>query len=71
MDSDGPILQPVDNSSYVMINKMSAENRKQIELTDNLLKNSALNVIIEKESGINNMCKSHYEGEGVISFLNL
>lgn len=52
MDSDGTTLQSVDNSSFVMIKKMSAENRKQIELTDNLLKNSALNVIIDKVSKV-------------------
>jgi len=50
MDPEGGTLQSLDNSSYMMVEKMFAENRKQIELTDNLLKNSALNVIIDKVS---------------------
>lgn len=53
MESEVGTFQSLDNSSYMMIKKMSAENRKQIELTDSLLKNSALNVIVDKVSLIN------------------
>lgn len=43
-------FHPQDSSSYLMIKKMSAENEKQIELTENLLKN---NVIPDKVSRLN------------------
>lgn len=48
MDPDEKSFQSLQNNSFVIIEEMSAENQKQIELTDNLLKNSVLDVIIDK-----------------------
>lgn len=48
MDPNEKLFQSLQNNSFVIIEEMSAENQKQIKLTDNLLKNSVLDVIIDK-----------------------
>lgn len=47
----GDKSQSLENSpSYVIIQKMTAENQKQIELNDTLLKNSSLSALMDKVS---------------------
>ncbi len=49
METDDKSTSFLDNnSSFVVIQKMSAENQKQIELTDNFIKNSVFDAITDK-----------------------
>lgn len=50
MESDDKSQSLENSPSFVVIQKMAAENQKQIEFNDNLIKNCSLSALMDKVS---------------------